>query len=71
MLLMRKYYYMQLLEIKKDFNVLIDNKLFFDQLVKKKQELQEKLLKMSRKDDYATRSLLNYLCHQNIINSLA
>ena len=71
MLLMRKYYYMQLLEIKKDFNVLIDNKLFFDQLVKKKQDLHEKLLKMSRKDDYATGSLLNYFCHQNIINSLA
>ena len=71
MLLMRKYYYMQLLEIKKDFNVLIDNKLFFDQLVKKKQDLHEKLLKMSRKDDYALGSLLNYLCHQNIISSLA
>ena len=61
---MRKSYYMQLVEIKKDFNALIDNKLLFDQLVKKKQELLEKRLKMSRKDDYATGSLLDYLCHQ-------
>ena len=50
--------------ISRNFNALIDNKLFFDQLVKKKQELHEKLLKMSRKDDYATGSLLDYLCHQ-------
>ena len=39
-------HYMPLVEIK-DFNVLIDNKPFFDQLVKSKQEACKKLVKMS------------------------
>ena len=43
-------YYMSLVEIK-DFIALIDNKLFFDQPVKNKQEACEKLIKMSRNDD--------------------
>ena len=38
-------YYMPLVEIK-DFNALIDNKPFFDQPVKSKQEVYEKLIKM-------------------------
>ena len=46
-------YYMSLVEIK-DFNALIDNKPFFDQPVKSKQEAYEKLIEMSRKDDYTT-----------------
>ena len=40
-------YYMPLVEIK-DFNVLIDNKPFFDQHVKNKQETYEKKVVMSR-----------------------
>ena len=36
-------YYTLLVEIK-DFNALIDNKLFFDQPVKNKQEAYEKLI---------------------------
>ena len=50
---------------KKDFNALIDNKQFFDQAVNNKEELYEKLVEMSRNDDYTTRNLLNYLYHQN------
>ena len=40
-------YYILLVEIK-DFNALIDNKQFFDQPVKNKQEAYEKLVEMSR-----------------------
>ena len=52
-----------LVEIK-DFNAFIDNKPFFDQLVKNKQEVYAKLTKMSRNDDYTTGNLLDYLYHQ-------
>ena len=52
-------YYMQLVEIK-DFNVLIENKPFFDQQVKNKQEAFE----ISRNNDYATGNLLASLYHQ-------
>ena len=47
----------------KNFNALIDNKPFFDQPVKK-QESYEKLIEMSRNDDYTT-GHLDYLYHQN------
>ena len=53
-------YYMPLVEIK-DFNALMDNKPFFEQLVKS----IEKLIKMSRNDDYTTGNLLDYLYHQS------
>ena len=55
---------MPLVEIK-DFNALIDNKPFFDQPVKSKQEAYEKLIEMSRNDDYTTGNLLYYSFHQN------
>ena len=58
---------MPLVEIK-DFNVLIDNKPFFDQPVKTKQETYEKLIEMSINDDNATGNLLDYLYHQNYYN---
>ena len=57
-------YYMPLVEIK-DFNALVANKSFFDQLVKNKQEAYEKLVEMSRNNDYTTKNLLDYLYHQN------
>ena len=41
---------MSLVEIK-DFNALIDNKPFFDEPVKNKQEAYEKLSKMPRNND--------------------
>ena len=52
-------YYVPLVEIK-DLNVLIVNKLSFKQLAKNKQEAYEKLVKMSRNNDYITRNLLDY-----------
>ena len=56
-------YHMPLAEIK-DFHALINNKPFFDPPVKNEQEAYEKLIKMSRNDDYTTANLLNYLYHQ-------
>ena len=56
-------YYMSLVEIK-DFNALIYDKPFFDQPGKKKQEVHEKLVEMSRKNDHITGNLLDYLYHQ-------
>ena len=47
-----------------DFNSLINNKPFFDQPVKNKQEAYEKLIEMSRNYDYTTGNLLDYLYHQ-------
>ena len=38
----------------KDFNALIDNKSFFDVPIKNKREAYEKLVEMSRNNDYAT-----------------
>ena len=44
-------------------NALIDNKPLFDQPVQSKQKAHEKLVEMSRKDDYTTGNLLDYLYH--------
>ena len=49
----------------KDFNALIDIKPFFDQLVENKQEAHEKLVEMSRNDDYTTGNSLDYSYHKN------
>ena len=49
---------MSLVEIK-HFNALIDNKPFFDLPIKSKQEVYEKLVKISRNDDYKARNLSN------------
>ena len=54
-------YYMSLVKIK-EFNALIDNKPFFDQSVKNKQEAYKESI--SRNDDYTTWNLLDYLYHQ-------
>ena len=54
-----KKYSMSLVEMK-DFNVLIDNKPFFDQPVKKKQEVYQKLIEMSRNDYCTTGNLLDF-----------
>ena len=56
-------YYIPLLETIHS-NALIDNKPLFDQPVKNKQEAYEKLIEMSRNDEYTTENLLDYLCHQ-------
>ena len=54
---------MSLIETK-DLNALIDNEPFFDQPLKKKQEAYEKLIEMSRNDDYTTGNLLDFSYHQ-------
>ena len=64
-----KKYYIQLKEIK-DFNALIDSKSFFDQPVKNKLEAYEKLIEMSRNDDYTTGILLDFHIIKIIIISL-
>ena len=46
---------------KKDLNTLIDN----EKPLKNKQEAQEKLIEMSRNDNYTTGNLFDYLYHQN------
>ena len=53
-------YYMTLVEIK-DFDALIDNKSFFYQPVKSEQEVYEKLIEMSKNNDYTTGNLLDCL----------
>ena len=61
---------MSLVEIK-DFNVLISNKLCFDQPLKNKQQVYEKPLAMSRSDKYTTGIVLYYCSTKTTINSLA
>ena len=48
---------MRLVEIK-EFNSPVDNKPFFDQPVKNKKEAYEKIIEMSRNDDYARGNIL-------------
>ena len=49
----------------KNFNALIDNKPYFDQLVKNKQEAYGKHIELSLNDDYVTGNLLDFSYHQN------
>ena len=44
----------------KDFNVLIDGKSFFDVPIKNKEETYEKIIEMSKNNDYTTGNLLYY-----------
>ena len=52
-------YYAPKVEIK-DFNVLIDGKSFLDVPVKNKEEAYEKIMSISKNNDYTTDSLLDY-----------
>ena len=45
---------------KKDFNVLIDDKRFFDVPIKNKEKTHTKIIEMSKNNDYRTRNLLDY-----------
>ena len=54
---------MPLVEIE-DFNALIDNKPCVDHPVKNKQEAYEKLIEITKNDDYATGNLLDHFYHQ-------
>ena len=53
------YYYVPNVRIK-DFNVLIDEKCFFDLQVKNEEEAYEKIIEMSNNNDYTTSNLLKY-----------
>ena len=55
---------MPLVEIN-NFNVLVDNKPFFGQPVKRKQKAYEELFEMSRNNEYTTGGLLDFSYHQN------
>ena len=52
-------YYVPKVEIK-DFNVLIDGKSFFDVPVKNTEEAYEKIMSISKNNDYTTGNLLDY-----------
>ena len=52
-------YYVPKVEIK-DFNVLIDRKSFLDVPVKNKEEAYEKIISISKNNDYTTGNLLDY-----------
>ena len=53
------HYYVPNVEVK-DFNVLIDGKSFFDLPVKNEEEAYEKIIEMSRNNDYTTGNLLDF-----------
>ena len=53
------YYYVPSVEIK-DFNILIDGKCFFDLPVKNEEEAYEKIIEISRDNDYTTVNLLDF-----------
>ena len=57
---------MPLVEIKY-FDALIDNKPFFDQSVKNKQESYKNFAKMWRNNNYTTETLLDYQKHCTLI----
>ena len=44
----------------KDFNVLINEKSFFDTSIKHKEESYEQIIEMGRNNDYTTSNLLDY-----------
>ena len=48
----------------RDFNILIDNRLRFSQLVIRKQKACEKLIEMSGNSNYTTGNVLDYSYHQ-------
>ena len=52
-------YYTPKVEIK-DFNVLVDGKSFFDVPVKNKEKAYEKVIEISKNNDYTTGNLLDY-----------
>ena len=53
------YYYVSNIEIK-DFNVLIDGKSFFDLPVKNEEKAYEKIIEISKNNDYTTGNLLDF-----------
>ena len=52
----------------KDFNVIIDKLAFFDRPIKTEEETYEKIIDISRNNEYTTGNLLDYDYFKNIIN---
>ena len=52
----------------KDFNVLIDGKSFFDVPVKKKEETHNKIIEISKNNNYTSSNLLDYEYFSDITN---
>ena len=52
----------------KDFNVIIDKLAFFDLPIKTEEEAYEKIIDISRNNEYTTSNLLDYDYFKNIIN---
>ena len=63
-------YYIPAVEIK-DFNVVIDGKSLFDVPIKNKEETLEKIIEMSRNNDYTTGNLLDYEYFSNHFKLIA
>ena len=61
---------MPLVEIK-DFNFFVNNKPFFEQTMKNKQDAYKKTFEISRINDYTTKKLLDYCTIKNITKSLS
>ena len=59
-------YCMPLAEIK-DFNVSIHSKFFFDQFKKRKQELHEKIVEISKNNDYITENLAYFFLPSKLL----
>ena len=55
-------YYVPSVELK-DFNILIDQKNFFDTPIKNKKEADEQIIEMTRYSDHTTDNLLDYEYH--------
>ena len=52
----------------KDYNVIIDKLAFFDLPIKTEEEAYEKIIDISRNNEYTTGNLLNYDYFKNTIN---
>ena len=50
----------------KDFNVIIDKLAFFDLPIKNEEEAYEKIIDISRNNEYTTGNLLDYITLKNI-----
>ena len=55
----------------KDLNVLINGKIFFDVPIKGKEETYEKIIEMSKNNDYTTGNLLDYDYFSNYYKLIA
>ena len=60
-------FYTPTVEIK-DCNVVIDGKSFLDVPIKSQEETYEKVIEMSKNNDYIRGNLLDYDIFENIIN---